>query len=824
ATGEVRWKLAAVPSARKLLGNGRLISVWPVRGGPAVADGVVYFAAGVWSFEGVFVYAIDAATGAPIWRNDQLGTVFGDHPHQTVAIGGLNPQGYLVVSDDEVIVPCSAAYPARLDRKTGDLIEFKLPTTPRFPGGWFASLDADTAKAVRRGQVSFDDAVNRQRHEDKLQVGHGETGISRQVQLGERTLTFDQPLDGVDGEIHTILYANEKLIAVNKAGTIYCLSEQEVASPPHHTYATDQPAPPPSTAAVRTAREYAQTAGATRGYAYVLGLTDGDIVRALATHTDYHVVAIDDDAERVRAVRSKLAHDGHYGTRCVVVHETRLPLGLPSYTAQLVTTENAEQLAKWFAGTPSTDTSALWQTLRPFGGVACLPNTESTRTLAQTLASEADTDTPTSLKEFLVSSGLDQEFVTVTRVGAIPGSQNYLGQWQPNDDQLVRFPVGVLWFGDAAKNFKRSPQPLFVDGVMISRSKDWLIRHDGPDHSLDYALHDPVFTDVYTGRILSEDEAANVADRFPPPPDRPLEPSQYRPPYQTNDWSPAKPAQGDRVNPLTGATEVRAFPKDYGCDGGVDYGTLYTMRSGTPAFYDKSLESGTTYISGPRSGCTNSIIPANGLLNVPYFYEGCTCSYPLPTSLALVPLPESHEQWAVWGESEPENIQRVGINFGAPGDRMTRDGTLWLNYPDTGGPSPQLSIDVEPHEPHEPTGDYVHSVWMEGGEGWPWVQASAVEGLAKFTVRKLLPGKYKVRMYVAEKLSAAASHRIQSITLQSGQIHDEIDAASLGGGARRGIVKEWSDVRVATDAFQLQLAGDHGTRISGLELIRTGDL
>ncbi len=47
ATGNLRWKHRAVPSQRRLLGNKRLISVWPVRGGPVVADGIVYFAAGV---------------------------------------------------------------------------------------------------------------------------------------------------------------------------------------------------------------------------------------------------------------------------------------------------------------------------------------------------------------------------------------------------------------------------------------------------------------------------------------------------------------------------------------------------------------------------------------------------------------------------------------------------------------------------------------------------------------------------------------------------------------------------------------------------------
>ena len=50
ADGALIWKFRAVPSGRKASGNGRLISVWPVRGGPLVANGRVYFAAGVWLF------------------------------------------------------------------------------------------------------------------------------------------------------------------------------------------------------------------------------------------------------------------------------------------------------------------------------------------------------------------------------------------------------------------------------------------------------------------------------------------------------------------------------------------------------------------------------------------------------------------------------------------------------------------------------------------------------------------------------------------------------------------------------------------------------
>jgi len=52
-----------------------VISRWPARGGPAVADGVVYFAAGIWPSEGIFLHALDAATGKPVWCNDSSGGI-----------------------------------------------------------------------------------------------------------------------------------------------------------------------------------------------------------------------------------------------------------------------------------------------------------------------------------------------------------------------------------------------------------------------------------------------------------------------------------------------------------------------------------------------------------------------------------------------------------------------------------------------------------------------------------------------------------------------------------------------------------------------------
>ena len=70
ATGKLIWKFRGGLSDRKVVGNGRVISRWPIRSGVAVKGSVVHFATGMWSSEGVYVYALDAKTGKEIWCND----------------------------------------------------------------------------------------------------------------------------------------------------------------------------------------------------------------------------------------------------------------------------------------------------------------------------------------------------------------------------------------------------------------------------------------------------------------------------------------------------------------------------------------------------------------------------------------------------------------------------------------------------------------------------------------------------------------------------------------------------------------------------------
>jgi outer membrane protein assembly factor BamB len=144
--GTLRWKFRGLPAGRedrKLLGNGRLVSLRPARGGPVLADGVIYFAAGMWPQHGVFVHAIDAKTGKARWSNTDSHHLAGANlDHGIKSFAGITPQGYLAIVGNMLVVPCGAQLPAFLDLKTGKLRPYTMGWGGRVglpKGSWFVA-------------------------------------------------------------------------------------------------------------------------------------------------------------------------------------------------------------------------------------------------------------------------------------------------------------------------------------------------------------------------------------------------------------------------------------------------------------------------------------------------------------------------------------------------------------------------------------------------------------------------------------------------------------------------------------------------------------
>ncbi|MCU0918194.1 MAG: PQQ-binding-like beta-propeller repeat protein [Planctomycetes bacterium] len=140
--GQLLWKVRGGPKPDMLLGNDRMISRWPARGGPVVAGDVLYFGAGIWPTEGIFIYALDPTSGKVLWCNDSSGGLEMDQPHPTArARSGISAQGYLAACGDALLVPTGRAVPAVLDRVGGQLRYFQLQQNTQVGGAEVAAVD-----------------------------------------------------------------------------------------------------------------------------------------------------------------------------------------------------------------------------------------------------------------------------------------------------------------------------------------------------------------------------------------------------------------------------------------------------------------------------------------------------------------------------------------------------------------------------------------------------------------------------------------------------------------------------------------------------------
>ena len=125
--GRLLWKHRGGPDDSRILGNDRVISHWPARGGPVVSDDTVYFAAGIWPSDGVFLHALDARSGKVKWRNGETGGLEMDQPHGGArSKSGVSAQGYLLASATRLFVPTGRSVPAAFDRESGALLYYHL--------------------------------------------------------------------------------------------------------------------------------------------------------------------------------------------------------------------------------------------------------------------------------------------------------------------------------------------------------------------------------------------------------------------------------------------------------------------------------------------------------------------------------------------------------------------------------------------------------------------------------------------------------------------------------------------------------------------------
>ncbi len=124
------WTYTAARDSRRVLGNGRVMSLWPVRTGVAVEGGRVYGGAGLFPHHGTFMFALDAASGGVVWKSDA----------SRRASSGFSPQGYLLMCDRGIVVPMGRSHPVCVDRATGSLL-YQVNWQNRGMGGTYGMVD-----------------------------------------------------------------------------------------------------------------------------------------------------------------------------------------------------------------------------------------------------------------------------------------------------------------------------------------------------------------------------------------------------------------------------------------------------------------------------------------------------------------------------------------------------------------------------------------------------------------------------------------------------------------------------------------------------------
>ncbi len=146
-------------------------------------------------------------------------------------------------------------------------------------------------------------------------------------------------------------------------------------------------------------------------------------------------------------------------------------------------------------------------------------------------------------------------------------------------------------------------------------------------------------------------------------------------------------------------------------------------------------------------------------------------------------------------------------------------GTLWLDVPSVGGPSPELQIATEPESPEL---FYRHSLWIKGGRGWPWVAASGARGLSRVTLEGLTPGLFTVRLYFSEPDRDPGDRTFDVSLGGRPPALVDFDIAREAGGRMRSVVKEFKNV-ASDGTLTVTLAAKSGVSIlCGLEIVANG--
>ena len=535
-SGELHWRFRGAPNAQKAIGNQRLVSAWPARGGVVIRDDTVYFAASIWPFMGTFIYAIDAQSGDVKWVNDNSGSQYIKQPHSAPSFAGVAPQGALVATNEFLVVPGGRSVPATFNRTDGKLKYFEINAGGKGTGGSFVSADENQfyvhtrLKGTRAfnlksgvktafmpnepvlhngmvysAEVDKDSPVVRAYDVDGKQIwqiaadGSGDLILAGKqiVAAGKSSISIiDLPNDSSSVKVAKTIPAPdgiERLIAA--AGKIFAVSLDGQILAFGDGQTTDSAVTPTELSHLTPDNETKETVrslldvGDAEGYAIWYGDSESPLAQIIQAESPFHELAfVDPNIDSVNRVRQRLDQAGIYG-HVSVRHDTLASFKPPKNVAHMVFVDAG------LLNENINDVAHAYEAVRPYGGVLHVLADKNRAQLATAIEA-------LRLEQATVEVG--RHGVIVRREGALPGSADWthqygdIGNTIKSNDSRVKLPLGILWFGgssnmDVLPRHGHGPPEQVIGGRLFIEGMNSLSARD-----------------VYTGRVLWKREFKNL--------------------------------------------------------------------------------------------------------------------------------------------------------------------------------------------------------------------------------------------------------------------------------------------------------------------------
>ena len=155
----------------------------------------------------------------------------------------------------------------------------------------------------------------------------------------------------------------------------------------------------------------------------------------------------------------------------------------------------------------------------------------------------------------------------------------------------------------------------------------------------------------------------------------------------------------------------------------------------------------------------------------------------------------------------------IAINFGAPGDRRSDDGTMWVDYPSVGGKSPKRKIKTRPAEDKLKT-FRVHSSLVANEDDW--ISGSGVVGIKEIELSVESQKPLKIVLYFCEP--TASKSRSFRIDVNGKTVDPKFDVALAAGGRHRGVTRTFA-VTPDSKKVRINFSGDREAIVSGLKVL-----